>query len=450
MKLPYSNLQISHQNPGASMPLVLPIHVICNTSDEQLFDNIRVNSRRPGKWQKLIPAHKGVAVLCGSGPSLADNLEVIRELQEEGCAVFAMNGAAKFLSDNGILPDFQVMIDARPETAQLVGPAKVHLFGSQVHPDCWLKAPDALLWHLQIGGIEELFPAYSDDYCLIGGAASVGNCATCLAFAMGYRILHCYGYDSSHRGNAGHAFTQPLNDGDPCCFVKFAGKDYRASLTMKLQAEKFLETSAALVASGCEVHVHGDGLLPAMWNTKDLTEQQKYELLWTDPDYRTYSPGEQVAKIFANVARPQGTVIDFGCGTGRGALALKQETHCNLLLVDFTENSRDPAAQELPFIQKDLTQPMFLSGDYGYCTDVMEHIQPELVEAVIHNILQCTPIVFFQISLVPDAFGETIGQTLHLSVHPLSWWYDLFNHLGYHVLWNRDQGDSALFLVSVD
>src|SRR6478735_9484643 len=99
MQLPYANLKIRHWNPGATMPLILPVNVICNTSDEAIYENIRVNSKRPG-WQKVIPEHDGVAILCGSGPSLADHLDEIRAKQPAGGQVFAMNGAAKFLHEN--------------------------------------------------------------------------------------------------------------------------------------------------------------------------------------------------------------------------------------------------------------------------------------------------------------------------------------------------------------
>jgi len=148
-----------------------------------------------------------------SGPSLADTLDDIRLLVKKGGKVFAMNGAAKFLSEKGIMPDYQVIIDAREETAQLIGPAKEHLFGSQVHPECFKRVPDAKLWHLQVENIDDYLPEYEQSYCLIGGAASVGNTATCLAYAMGYRDLQIFGYDSSHREGKGHAFYQKMNDG---------------------------------------------------------------------------------------------------------------------------------------------------------------------------------------------------------------------------------------------
>lgn len=430
------------------MPLILPVHVHCNTSDEQIHFNIKANSRRPGKWMKLEQAHGGIAVLCGSGPSLKDTLDDVRKWVKAGAKVFAMNGAAKFLHDNGIYPDYQVMIDARPQTADLIGPAREHLFASQVSPVCFERMPTARLWHLQVGNIEDGFPEYTDGYCLIGGSASVGNTATCLAYAMGYRNLQIFGYDSSHREGKGHAFSQPMNDGDPCCSVTFNGVEYIASLTMKLQAEKFMETSQALIDAGCIVNVYGSGLLPAMFRAPKISEEEKYSLMWNQPEYRVIAPGEQVAHKFVEVANPSGKVIDFGCGTGRGSLAIQKLTNCELLLIDFTANSRDEAAQSLPFVQADLSKPIPASGDYGYCTDVLEHIPPKQVDDVLKNIMAATPKTFFQISLVPDSLGGLIGRPLHLSVHPFAWWSDVFTRLGFQIEWSEDCGDSAMFYLT--
>jgi uncharacterized Rossmann fold enzyme len=448
MELPYSNLQLKHWNPGAENPLILPVHVICNTSDEQLHENIRTNSRRPGKWVRQEPEHNGVAVLCGSGPSLADCLDDIRAKRAAGAKIFAMNGAARFLAYNDIMPDYQVMIDARPETAQLVGPAKQHLIASQCHPDTFAKVPNAIVWHLQIEGIEDLFPPeYTGAYCLIGGAASVGNTATCLAYALGYRNLQIYGYDSSHRDGTGHAFSQPMNDGEPCAHVTFGGKDYVCSLTMKLQAEKFQETAKALREMGTHIEVHGSGLLPDMYNApkEKLTEYEKYERMWAFPEYRSVAPGEICAQTFLDVAKPSGKVIDFGCGTGRGALKL-HEAGLDVLLLDFTDNSRDLQAMGLPFLQHDLTKPIPAKADYGYCTDVMEHIPPGDVARVVQNVTDAAPVVFFQISTIPDQMGAAIGQDLHLTVRPHEWWRAFLQTYG-EVLWEQEQSIASLFLI---
>ena len=450
MILPYSNLQLKHQNPGAVNPLILPIQLICNTSDEALYSNIEINSRRPLQWVKEEVAHNGMAVLCGSGPSIADNLDDIRWLAASGGKIFAMNGCAKFLSDNGITADYQVIIDAREETSQLVGPATTHLFASQVHPKCFENVDNIELWHLQIDNIDDYLPEYKEAYCLIGGAASVGNTATCLAYAMGYRNLQIFGYDSSHRGTEGHAFHQKMNDGDPCASVRFGNKDYIVSLTMKLQAEKFQDTAKELKQLGCKIEVHGDGLLPDMYNRPKeiMTEREKYERMWAYPNYRSVSPGELCVDTFLQVVKPSGKVIDFGCGTGRGAIKIK-EYGCDVLLVDFTDNSRDFQAMVLPFLQHDLTKPFsnIYFSKYGYCTDVMEHIPTEDVFQVIENIMSVSEVVFFNISTISDVMGELIGQDLHLTVKPHQWWIELFKEMGYNVPWEEERNIASLFVI---
>lgn len=452
MQLPFANLQVKHHNPGASAPLILPVHVICNTSDDDLHRNIRTNSARPRqmlrRWVKSEDAHTGVAVLVGSGPSMAESLADIKAHADAGHTIFAMNGAAGFLAGHGITADYQVMIDPREETKQLVGPAHDHLIASQCHPEIFEALPHAKLYHLQIEGIDDDLPAYPHPFALVGGAASVGNTSTVLAYVMGYRHLHLYGYDSSHRDAQSHAFHQRMNDGEPNCVVLWNGKTYRTSLTMKLQAEKAQETLRALEAAGVKIHVHGSGLLPDMWNTPPevLPEREKYVRMWAIPEYRRVAPGEDAAHTFIDVVCPNGLVIDFGSGTGRGALALAN-AGLDVWMVDFASNCRDNETLHLPFLEHDLSEPIPLRADYGYCTDVLEHIPPSQVETVIRNVMSSAGTVFFQIATVPDKFGAVINQHLHLTVEPHDWWAETFQKLGYAVTWDANRGVQSQFVV---
>lgn len=413
--------ELVHQNPGASQPLRILLEVECNTPDAQIIANVRHNSSTRKGWQKLEPAHDGIAILCGSGPSLADTLDEVKSI---GGEIFALNGAAKFLNDHGVLADYQVILDAKPETASLIGPAKKHLFASQVDPSCFEKIPDAKLWHATHGDLVHEFPAYDADYCLIGGAVTVGNAALVLAYVMGYRVIHCFGFDSSHKGKEGHAFSQPMNDDDPLTIVTYKDKQYVASLTMKLQVDHFLQRAAALKTEGCSIHVHGYGLLPDRFNNPP-TEEEKYREMWNQRIYRDTSPGENVADTFVDFLwiDASHTVIDFGCGTGRGGKRIQELTDASVRLVDFADNCLDPGI-DLPFTIADLSKPIGMKADFGFCCDVMEHIPPSQVLDVLRNILACTPKAFFQISLVPDVMGSLIGEPLHLSVHPHEWWME--------------------------
>ncbi len=450
MRLPYANMAMRHMNPGASKPLIMPVQVVCNVPEELIFDNIRENSRNAprDKWVDRVAEHDGVAVLCGSGPSLVDFIDHIAKRKKEGAKIFAMNGAAGFLVDHGILPDYQVLIDAREETAALIGPAKEHLFASQVHPECFKRMPTARLWHLQIDEIDDLLPDDSGDLLLIGGSASVGNTATCLAYAMGYRELQIYGYDSCHRNGKSHAFHQSLNDGDPYCEVSYDGKVYTASLTMKLQAEQFQITSRHLMDAGCKIEVHGDGLLPEMFRRKHepISEEEKYRRMWESDLYRIFSPGEGNVDRFLSMIG-SGLIIDFGCGTGRAAFKMAQAGR-DVVLVDFADNCRDEIVKGLPFICQNLNDPLPIFADYGFCTDVMEHIPTLEVESVIQNIMLAVGTCFFQISTVGDTCGKLIGEYLHLTVRPSDWWVALFKRCGYEIKWQEEDSDAVRLLVS--
>jgi hypothetical protein len=56
--------------------------------------------------------------------------------------------------------------------------------------------------------------------------------------------------------------------------------------------------------------------------------------------------------------------------------------------------------------------------------------------------------VFFQISTVPDSFGATINQTLHLTVHSPGWWIDRFASLGFSVGGVEKTASSVNFIAT--
>ena len=448
--LPEHDLIMRKRNPDTTQDLVIPIVLTCNTSDDDLIAHVKANSTVDKQWLAIEPKNDLTAILVGSGPSLADNLDKIREISQTGKAtIFALNGAAKFLMANGIIPYYQVIVDAREQTTDLIEPkAWKHLFASQVHPKCFELVPDAILWHQDIGNVVDFLPEYGKDYALIGGMVSVGNSALCLAYTLGFRKMMCFGYDSSHRNAISHSFDQPMNSGEPLTSVRFQGKDYLCSYTMKQQAHTFQQTAKELQNADCTIEVIGEGLLPDIWNSPKSTEKSKYEKMWEIDQYRTISPGENAAKLFVEVVKPQNgaRIGDFGCGTGRGALEIDKLINCDLTLIDFTTNSRDPEAQKFRFVEADLTNPIPVMVRHGYCCDVMEHIDPKDVDAVLHNILRACKDCFFQISTVPDIMGAEIGEQLHLTVEPHSWWKEKLSAYG-EILWEQEENIASLFYV---
>lgn len=183
-------------------------------------------------------------------------------------------------------------------------------------------------------------------------------------------------------------------------------------------------------------------------------EQSKYERLWRDhAAYRAVAPGEHLADVFIGLAKPQPhhTVIDFGCGTGRGAAKIARRTGATVLAIDFVDRCMDADVEGVEFRQHDLAQPLKLErpADYGYCTDVMEHIPPEQVEAVLANIVSSARRVFLCISTVEDRMGALIGEPLHLTVQPPSWWQALLEDtLKCRVMWSQALDGAVMFYVT--
>jgi len=442
----------THRDEDTGTEHTLSAVLLCNTPDEDIARNIVVNSERDLPWLKMANEHKGEAIIVGGGPSLSKHLLDIQAIQSRGGEIFALNGASAYLDRHGVFVDHQFMIDAKPENIALLDPyAANHIFASQVDPLIVDSVSNPTLVHLNWAGLEDHIPADKKEaggYALVGGGFGAGNSAICVAYVMGFRKIHCFGLDSSNAADASHAYSQPMNDGMLYVDTAWQGKTYRSSLPMKAHAERFQIIARELQAMGCDVQVHGDGLLPAMWRTDaaNLSESEKYRLMWEIDAYRTVSPGEVMVPVFLEVVRPDGPIIDFGCGTGRASVALMEAGHL-VLGIDFADNCRDDkAAAMVPFIEADLTAEIPASAPYGYCTDVMEHIPPQDVGAVIHNIMESAESVFFQISTVDDVCGALIGAPLHLSVYPHDKWESILNKYG-EIVWSEDRGNASLFHI---
>lgn len=193
--------------------------------------------------------------------------------------------------------------------------------------------------------------------------------------------------------------------------------------------------------------------------TLPTNEQLKYEMMWARDNYRIVAPGEGCAQVFLEIAKPKPDceVIDFGAGTGRGALMLAiMGNFKKVHMLDFASNCLDEDVRNaletqshiIDFQQHDLNKPAPVSAQYGYCTDVLEHIPPAEVDGVLLNIMRAAQHVFFQIACEDDICGAEIGEKLHLSVHPYAWWLAKLQSLEGVVHWSRDFGTHCMFYVT--
>lgn len=104
------------------------------------------------------------------------------------------------------------------------------------------------------------------------------------------------------------------------------------------------------------------------------------------------------------------SILDYGCGKSTLANALP----------DLPIREYDPAVPG-----KDaLPDP----ADFVVCTDVLEHIEPHCLRAVLDHICETArKLIMVTISVAPAVKSLPDGRNAHLSVHPVSWWLSEFN-----------------------
>lgn len=149
-------------------------------------------------------------------------------------------------------------------------------------------------------------------------------------------------------------------------------------------------------------------------------ERDKYEKMYRIPGYDT-GPGRSYVPKALRYINHGSSVIDFGCGSGDAANLLASMGH-DVQLVDITVSVRPK--YDLHFFQASLHDlpDELRPADWGFCTDVMEHLPTEWIGQALRCMSSKVRNCFFSISGNPDGWGQHIGERLHLTVKPAEWW----------------------------
>jgi len=138
--------------------------------------------------------------------------------------------------------------------------------------------------------------------------------------------------------------------------------------------------------------------------TKAYRRQQ--EAMHADP--RGYGgKGDKWAAHVAGLANEAfaATILDYGCGQGSLKRALK----------GWDVAEYDPAIKG----KSAAPDP----ADLVVCTDVLEHVEPDCIDAVLDDLRRVTlKRAFIVVSLVPA--GKTLpdGRNAHILLQPKAWW----------------------------
>jgi hypothetical protein len=75
------------------------------------------------------------------------------------------------------------------------------------------------------------------------------------------------------------------------------------------------------------------------------------------------------------------------------------------------------------------------------CTDVLEHIEPELVDNVLAELRRLTTgKALFVINTGPAKKVLADGRNAHISMHPQEWWMERIKAVGFEVTDHFDEG----------
>lgn len=193
---------------GQNMPLApVKMNAKANIGAHETIKHMRSAFRRNLPHFYRIDAHAGEAVLVGTGPSVAEHIEDIRRLHQEGAMIFAIKGAHDYLLDHGIVPDIAVAVDGQQKIANLYQNPRediTYLIASQCHPDVYdaLEKQKVVIWNCFTKKAMEYWQKWlakkrrEDKIFFVNGGSTSGLRAVTLAWLMGFRRINLVGYDS--------------------------------------------------------------------------------------------------------------------------------------------------------------------------------------------------------------------------------------------------------------
>lgn len=193
-------------------------------------------------------------------------------------------------------------------------------------------------------------------------------------------------------------------------------------------------------------------------------ERAKYLEVWSNPQYREYSPGEEVARSVGldSLFRRLGvtSILDAGCGSGKTLRFFQEsrEADFDLTGFDIAENCLDAwfdaPENKVPLQIGSLWDRDAVKATYDavLCTDVLEHIPTDRIDAVLSNLHAWTgKVVFLGIALFEDHFGEKlVNEPLHLTVEPPTWWRERIEAAGFSMMMEKTaehKGNPAWYYV---
>lgn len=238
----------------------------CVATDEELYANIRSALARKLPVIPQYLEHNGLAVVVGSGPSVIEQIETIREYRQSvGTYLVALKDAHDWLLDHGIIPHCAVAIDPQASRARVFKTPHVdvlYAIASQCHPAMFehLAGFHVELWHLYVREWQAV-PEFGTP--LIAGGTTTGLRAITLLYTMGFRRFELFGFDSCVKdGLLRFNGDLPRPGDDALHDIWVDGRKFMANPSMVAQAKEFQNLFWTM--PDIEIHSNGEGLITAI------------------------------------------------------------------------------------------------------------------------------------------------------------------------------------------
>lgn len=241
---------------------LLEIRAKCVYEDDQLLDHLKSAVARDIPHFSPSPQNDHEIALIGSAPSIKGQVETIRKLRSDGVYIMAIKAAHDFLIEHDIIPHLAIMVDPQPHIIKCFKhkhPEVFYLIASQCNPEVfdYFKDCKSVLWHLLTGkeGEKEVF----NGEIALGGGSTSGMRAMTLAWAMGFRKFHMFGYDSSLSDKElkidGTTFEhEPM-------VLWIDGKQFLTNPAMAAQTTEFEKVMNSFKGQ-IQVRLYGEGAIP--------------------------------------------------------------------------------------------------------------------------------------------------------------------------------------------
>lgn len=385
--------------------------------DEQIKLNIQNVKERIAPCYEL--RTEPCAIVC-YGPTLNDTWEKVRDFKY----VMTCSGAHRFLIDRGIVPTWHVEVDPREHKCLLVGePHKdvEYLVASACSPKLFehLNGYNVKMWHVFDTQEEGLRILPNGEWALFGGCGAGLRCMV-LARFLGFTEQHIFGMDGCESDKYGkHAGAHP-NQPKSHELCEYGGRTWKTTPAMLEAARQTPHEMNQL--PDVKATFYGDGLVQAMMkdhkpskvaqgfalSKKPLISEQyrKLNTLLHQTNIAYGVGGARHAPTVKRLCESLNTtsVLDYGCGKGYLAKELA-----------FPIWEYDPAIPG-----KDASPR---PADIVLCTDVLEHIEPDCLHAVLADLRRCMKKVgYFVIHTGPAHKTLADGSNTHKIQEGEEWW----------------------------